>query len=111
MSDFLCNKCGKCCSNFLPLLESEIKTMKKLKKKENIQALNMNWYSICPFLNSDNKCDIYENRPFICRSYTCYKFENKIVDTNEFKKYKPDDFKLVDIRAEIFNRTRSEDGS
>jgi len=25
--------------------------------------------SPCPFLMSDNKCSIYENRPFACRSY------------------------------------------
>lgn len=25
----------------------------------------------CPFLTNDNKCGIYEDRPLICRSYTC----------------------------------------
>jgi len=43
---FECSKCGKCCSNYLPLQKEEIKTMKKLAIKD--------WYNICPFLNYKN---------------------------------------------------------
>ena len=25
----------------------------------------------CPFLDSSNRCTIYDDRPFVCRSYTC----------------------------------------
>ena len=104
MSDFECKKCAECCSNYLPLLQSEINLMKKIKQKENIQALNQNWYSICPFLNSKNRCDIYENRPMICREYTCYNAENGIYNIETFKQYNESDFKFTDIRKEIFNR-------
>lgn len=104
MSSFECRKCANCCSNFLPLLPSEINLMKRLKGKENIQVLNQNWYTICPFLNSNNRCDIYENRPIICREYTCYKAEKGIYNKELFSKYKEGDFKFTDIRKEIFNR-------
>lgn len=103
MKNFKCKKCGKCCSNFLPLTKEEIERMKRIKEKENKRILEKDWYATCPFLNSKNECDIYEQRPFICRQYDCYKFENHIVDMKEFMKYEAEDFKLVDIRAEIFN--------
>jgi Fe-S-cluster containining protein len=32
MKNFECKKCGKCCSNYLPLTKEEIKTMKRIKK-------------------------------------------------------------------------------
>lgn len=102
--NFKCKCCGKCCSNFLPLQKDEIKLMKKLAKTENIKLLQNDWYSICPFLNNNNKCDIYENRPFICREYSCYNFENNIFNLENFKNLSKEDFKLVDIRKEIFNR-------
>ena len=76
--------------------------MKKLAKKENKHPLRNDWYARCPFLNNDNKCDIYENRPLICRNFTCYKFENGIYDTFPFKDISINEFSLVDIRKEIF---------
>lgn len=102
--DFKCKCCGKCCSNFLPLREEEIRIMKKIAKEENIKHLRNDWYSICPFLNNSNRCDIYEKRPFICREYSCYNFENKIFNLEKFKNITKEEFKLVDIRKEIFNR-------
>ena len=98
--NFECKKCANCCSNFLPLTDQEVKLLKKIKRKENVQVLNQNWYTICPFLNSNNRCDIYENRPSICRYYTCYKQDNFIFDTDLLNEKR----KLVDIRKEIFNR-------
>lgn len=92
---------GKCCSNYLPLSETEIKEMKKRAIKENKILLDKNWYDICPFLNYRNECDIYENRPLICRKYDCYKFENLVFD------YTKEELKIkrvpVNIRKVIFN--------
>ena len=76
--NFECRNCGECCSNYLPLQEKEILIMKQLAKKENKHPLRQDWYDRCPFLNGNNRCDIYEDRPMICREYTCYKFENNI---------------------------------
>ena len=106
MSTFECKCCGNCCSNFLPLRKEEIRTMKKLAKKENKHPLIKDWYGRCPFLNNNNKCDIYENRPLICREYTCYKFKNHIYNEEIFKNIPETDFKLTDVRKEIFGGTR-----
>lgn len=106
MSNFECKCCGECCSNFLPLRDNEIKTMRKLAKKENRHPLRNDWYSRCPFLNNNNKCDIYENRPLICREYTCYNYENHIYNTEFFSKIDEKEFNLVDLRKEIFGGKR-----
>lgn len=104
MSNFECKCCGNCCSNFLPLSKEELRIMKILAKKENKHPLIKDWYSRCPFLNNNNKCDIYEDRPLICREYDCYKFENNIYNEEIFKNINKDDYELVDLRKEIFNR-------
>lgn len=100
---FNCSKCGKCCSNYLPLQTEEIKEMKKRAIKENKRLLDKGWYHICPFLNYQNKCDIYEDRPLICREYSCYNYDNKIYNTEAFNKIPGGSFKFVDVRKEIFN--------
>lgn len=100
---FECSKCGKCCSNYLPLQKEEIKTMKKLAIKENKQLLNKEWYSICPFLNYKNECDIYENRPLICREYSCYNYEHNIYNLEVFSKIPEENFEITNVRKEIFN--------
>lgn len=105
MSNFECKCCGKCCSNFLPLRKNEIEIMKKMAKKENKHPLRKDWYAICPFLNNNNRCDIYENRPLICREYSCYNYKNHIYNTEAFKNIDSKDFNLTDIRKEIFGRT------
>ncbi len=104
MSNFKCKCCGNCCSNYLPLRKEEIEIMRKLAKKENKHPLIQDWYSICPFLNNGNKCDIYKNRPIICKEFTCYKFEKNIYSKEIFKTILENDFKLIDIRKEIFGR-------
>ena len=105
MNGFKCKNCGECCSNFLPLLKEEIQTMKRLAKKENIHKFRQDWYTQCPFLNNERKCDIYEERPFICREFTCYNYKNGTGNMDNFRQYEHSDFKLTDIRKEIFKRT------
>lgn len=108
MSNFECKGCGECCSNYLPLRREEIKTMRKLAKIENRHPLRKDWYERCPFLNNSNKCDIYENRPLICKEYSCYNFENNIYNENAFKDIPFGEFNLVDIRKEIFGNKMKE---
>jgi len=103
MSNFECKCCGECCSNYLPLRKEEINTMKKLAQTENKHPLRNDWYERCPFLNNNNKCDIYENRPLICKQYSCYNFKNNIYNLQVFKNINLDDFNLIDVRKEIFN--------
>ena len=101
---FECRNCGECCSNYLPLQEKEIMRMKELAEKENKHPIRQDWYDRCPFLNNNNKCDIYSERPLICRQFTCYNYKNHIYVTEAFKKLSPTDFKLVDLRKEIFGK-------
>lgn len=105
MRNFECKKCGKCCSNYLPLTEKEINTMKKLAKKENKHPLMQDWYDRFPFLNTNNKCDIYENRPSICKSFTCENYTANVYEGEILDKInKQEKFKVVNIRKEIFNK-------
>ena len=88
------------CNNEV-LAEDEIRKLKKIAKgrKSNKNLANNNYYSICPFLNNSNRCDIYDERPSICRSYTCEKFIiHNFSGIDITKKYY-----IVDVRGEIFN--------
>lgn len=71
--------------------------------KENKHLLNKDWYNICPFLNYKNECDIYKNRPLICREYSCYNYEHNIYNLEVFSKIPEKNFKITNVRKEIFN--------
>lgn len=76
-----CLGCGKCCSNFLPLTEREYKKLKTIVKQKKLKpTLHLSERypeSCCPFLDLNNRCVIYEDRPSICSSFTCDKFHKK----------------------------------
>ena len=97
-----CKKCGKCCSNFLPLSNQEVLYLQKIVRKRNLKPtkrlLEVESYFVCPFLDSKNRCVIYEDRPDICSSYTCEKFYKK-----DFSGIKENiNYRLVDLRKEVF---------
>ena len=73
------------------------------QQEENKHLLNKDWYNICPFLNYKNECDIYENRPLICREYSCYNYEHNIYNLEAFSKIPEENFKITNVRKEIFN--------
>ena len=70
-----CSKCGSCCANVLMLSEVEINNIRKYISTHNIKAVNRNtifeFVNICPFLNKQKECNIYEVRPEICRNFSC----------------------------------------
>lgn len=72
-----CSGCGNCCANVLMLTDQEIKIIKKYIELHNIQPINrntiFNFVNICPFLNKDKQCNIYDVRPDICRKFSCNK--------------------------------------
>ena len=103
-----CKQCGKCCSNYLPLTTEEVIRIKKLAKKENKRLLDKNWYNYCPFLNEQNKCDIYDNRPLICKYYTCEKFEKHLFDIEEVRELSKGNRQLVDLREVVFGGVNNE---
>lgn len=91
--DGKCIGCGKCCSNFLPLSQKEIKAIRQYVRKHNIKehrhlppTLEEPIDMTCPFLDESkqmNKCDIYEVRPQICRVFMCNQPPSKIKGNKE----------------------------
>ncbi len=76
-----CLACANCCKNYSPRFKDpDIRRIaKRLRIKEGELADRylridkdgdyVTKQSPCPFLGSDNKCDIYEDRPSDCRRY------------------------------------------
>jgi len=79
--DGRCSNCGECCTDMLPLTVGELQRLKtyaaKHKLKEHRQAPFWDWKATdltCPFRNQQTKkCDAYEARPYICRTFICSK--------------------------------------
>jgi Fe-S-cluster containining protein len=76
-----CLDCGNCCKSLGPRITDadvrRISTALKIKPSElTIKYLRLDEdgdyifkQMPCPFLNNDNLCQIYENRPRACREY------------------------------------------
>ena len=77
--DGKCIGCGECCSDILPVTSREIKRLKQYVKKHHLKEHRHNFLidvkdCTCPFRNElTKKCDVYEVRPEICRSFFCTK--------------------------------------
>ena len=78
----ICIGCGECCSNLLPMTDSEVVTIRRYIIKHGIRqrVRKMNFLSdpvmdmTCPFLDDSkvkDKCTIYPVRPQICKSFNC----------------------------------------
>lgn len=74
-----CSKCGKCCTNFLPVTQKEINEIQKYvienKIRPQTQILVMQNRLSCPYYDG-KKCLVYEVRPLICKEFYCYKKVN-----------------------------------
>ena len=76
-----CLKCGNCCKTSKPILKnSDIKriaeflqiSVKETKEKYLEQDEDNDWMINalpCPFLNTDNSCQIYSARPKACQNF------------------------------------------
>ena len=106
-----CSQCGGCCSNRLPLTDSEIRSIKHYinlhKIKPHVVGIPIANTSIiditCPFLATDrqtNRCNIYEVRPSICRKFLCTQkgFEDYFND-EEFMK---EERHIINMRETFF---------
>lgn len=98
-----CSNCGECCSANLPMSNKELKQIKQYVKKHNIKPHTLKIVGVsdncieftCPFRNeSENKCDIYKVRPWICQRFICNR--TQLNTYNPTKK-----LKIVNMR-EIF---------
>ena len=103
-----CSNCGQCCSDFLPISNKEIKTIKryieqhKIKECNHLPIIVNNVLDLtCPFRdNVNNKCTIYEVRPEICRNFICSKSMPQIEDT---KRLFAETRQTVSMRNVFFN--------
>lgn len=75
-----CSNCGECCSDILPIDQTEIKRIKKfiqkngIKESKHLSIIDTRLDLTCPFRDNKNKkCLIYEVRPDICRCFICSK--------------------------------------
>lgn len=80
-SEMDCLSCANCCKSIPPMLSS--RDIKRIAKRLNLspKAFSENYTLVdedgdtvmnaspCPFLQDDNKCEIYEDRPSACRLY------------------------------------------
>ncbi len=115
ITDFTCNgkcsNCGQCCSNLLPLSNSEVKRIKQYIKKHNIKEQRHNVMvgvdMTCPFRDERNrKCLIYDIRPQICREFMCNHTKDDIMKAKfDFhQRYTP-----VFMRNEFYGNTEDVD--
>ena len=104
--DGKCTQCGACCSNYLPMTQKEIATIRRYIKKNNVKEYKHLFPLtkevcdlMCPFMDDSKlkeKCRIYPVRPEICRQFFCS------------RKKKPfngywQQYEVVDVREEFFN--------
>ncbi|ADZ08701.1 protein of unknown function UPF0153 [Methanobacterium lacus] len=93
----LCNRCGWCCENCSPIYITA-EEYESYQKSENIMAGEMvpheDGYRFeqdrpCEhFIRSTKKCDIYNERPAVCKAYPIMIRDEKYVFTpNHFCKY------------------------
>jgi Fe-S-cluster containining protein len=94
-----CSCCGGCCTDELALSKYEISTIKNYIKKNNIK-IKRQFVPLatpvidktCPFLDTTGKitkCQIYDVRPLICRTFICSEPQKIYEMLKDFKKYKP----------------------
>ena len=106
-----CSNCGQCCSNVLPLSDSEVKRIKEYIKKHNIKEQRHNAMvgtdMTCPFRDEANKkCLIYKIRPEICRQFMCNHTKEDIMAWKiDFHKK----FNIVFMRNEFYGNTEDID--
>jgi Fe-S-cluster containining protein len=96
-----CIDCDECCSILAPLSEDELDVIKKFlatkkgkeiyekaKKNRTIPAVLADQSTvnlICPFVDENKKCMIYDIRPEVCRLFHCDKEKNKELEIKNFE--------------------------
>ena len=105
-----CSGCGRCCTNILPLSQKEIQKIKSYIGQKSIKPINrcnllsLTYSNICPFLNSEKKCNIYQVRPEICKKFSCSK------ENNNSKTFNYSDKRIINM-LEIFGEDEIQPGA
>ena len=104
MKKINCEECdGKCCKYValeidVPKTKKDFENIKWYVCHKNVNVFvddNGDWYieflTPCEFLGEDNKCEIYNKRPKICRQYSqdeCLFNNENYTEKHTFKKIK-----------------------
>jgi len=104
--DFSCQKCGACCQkfghgnrNYLPLYDWEVPELENIAKSKNIEidirpvsifydSISKKFFAViygmfdppCRFYSKEKGCTIYENRPFVCRTFPLFWLPSTVPD-------------------------------
>lgn len=102
--DGRCSGCGECCSNFLPMSQKEIQTIRCYVSRNAVNEQRHNVAvgidATCPFRSeSERKCLIYPVRPEICKSFQCNKKPEDLLENKTLfhERHRP-----IDMRKEFF---------
>lgn len=81
-STFVCDSCGACCRTWRVLVSDEDAAREPRIAREGrelaahvatplwrFELFPLPFYEACCFLGSDDRCDIYETRPRVCRAF------------------------------------------
>jgi Fe-S-cluster containining protein len=84
-----CSGCGGCCSNRIPLSDDELRSLRRLVKKKKLKPISHVKRNIfdkgpiidmmCPFLDENFRCTIYEFRPKMCEVFKCNKTTSQLL--------------------------------
>ena len=106
-----CSGCGACCSDFLPVSGEEVERIRayvsKHHLKEHINKVAVGYFvdATCPFRDDVNrKCDVYDVRPEICRSFQCDQDTESIRLNRDLLHNR---YRARSMRAEFFGNERN----
>jgi Fe-S-cluster containining protein len=109
-----CAGCGECCSNFLPLARQEIRRIHALIRlrglKENTRATCAHAHAYdatCPFLTKKNRCEIYAERPQVCRLFRC-DYKKTGFSADALAKIVQARREIVSMREEFFGQRKTQ---
>ena len=80
--DGKCSGCGRCCQAILTISEKEIQKIKSYIGQKKIKPINRHnigsteFVDVCPFLNEENRCNIYPVRPEVCKRFLCSQYRS-----------------------------------
>lgn len=96
-----CSGCGSCCSNLLPLSDTEIEIIRTFVAEHDIHDTSTQDCS-CPFLTRNNRCSIYSIRPIICKIFKC---NRKTPSRKHYLLLCKDKRHLIDVRYTFFTKS------
>jgi Fe-S-cluster containining protein len=102
LNSFNCKMCGNCCRNITRWKENEqrLRDLLGMDLSFPFEAHN----GICPHLTNENKCDIYDARPNICRTKYIFSILSQLYNLSF-----PDFIKLQQLSCEINSKRNFND--